>query len=179
MRVFISIDIPQSIKDKIMEVQSKLPEFEGKLTEEGNFHLTLKFLGEVNNKQIEKIKSLLKEIKFPQFETKLSNLGFFDNLKSSKYKQRQIIWISMTNCEKLQKLIDEKLKGLFKKEQRFMGHLTIARLKKLNNKNLFLKNLVNISIPEISFKVKHFELKQSTLREKGPKYITLEQYNLI
>ena len=61
MRTFIAIDIPDSIKNEIIKIQNSLPEFIGKKTEKENLHLTLKFLGEIDEEKIELIKKELRE----------------------------------------------------------------------------------------------------------------------
>jgi 2'-5' RNA ligase len=138
----------------------------------------LKFLGEVREKKIEEIKKRLRKIRLESFEAKIDYLGFFDNRKSKFYKNNFILWIHLKNCDKLQKEIDEKLKDLFKKENRFMGHLTIARIKNVENKKEFLRKLKNIKIPELNFNVDSFYLMKSELLEKGPKYFIIEKYKL-
>lgn len=60
-----------------------------------------------------------------------------------------------------------------------MGHLTIARIKGIKNKDLFIEELNKISIHKLEFEVEEFELKQSTLTKNESKYKTLETYNLI
>ena len=62
IRTFISVNIPEEIKEKIKEIQEKLPEFIGKKTESKNLHLTLKFLGEIDEEVLEKVKKRLKYI---------------------------------------------------------------------------------------------------------------------
>lgn len=173
MRVFISIDIPEEIKSEILKIQDKLPEFYGKKTEPENLHLTLKFLGEIDDKKVEEIKERLKEIKYNSFESEIDSIGVF----SPGFIK--IIWLHLTNCGDLQKKIDYSLKDLFKPEKRFMSHLTIARVKKVSNKKLFLEKLKKIRIPEWIFKVDSFYLMESKLSEKGPKYSVIEKYNLI
>jgi len=84
----------------------------------------------------------------------------------------------LANCEGLQKKIDESLISLFESEKRFMSHLTIARVKKINNKYEFFKNLKEIKIPKIKFRVENFKLKKSILTEHKPIYETFEKYNL-
>ncbi len=84
----------------------------------------------------------------------------------------------MSNCDKLQGIIDDKLKDLFKKEKRFMSHLTIARVKKVDNKKEFLENLSKIKIPEIKFEINSFYLMKSEPTDKGPKYEIVEKYGL-
>ncbi len=172
MRAFISIDLPNEVKNQIVKIQSQLPEFYGKKTETENLHLTLKFLGEIDEDKSEKIKEKLGEIKFNKFQTEIDSIGIF----SPKFVK--IIWLHLSNCEDLQKRIDDGLKDLFPQEKRFMSHLTIARVKSIKNRNDFLKKINEIKIEPIKFSVDNFRLKKSTLTEKGPKYDTLEEYKL-
>ncbi len=171
-RVFISINIPDEIKEKIKKIQEELPEFKGKRTELENLHLTLKFLGEIDEKKIAEVKEKLKEIKFKIFETEIDSIGIF----SPKFIK--IIWLHLTNCEDLQKKIDDKLENLFRKENRFMGHLTIARVKHLRDKVKFLEELEKIKIEKIKFRMGKFYLMESKLTAEGPKYSILEEYIL-
>ena len=85
----------------------------------------------------------------------------------------------MTDCNELQKNVDNVLNRLFEKERRFMSHLTIARIKYVKNKAEFFKELEKIKIqPILKFTVKNFKLKKSTLSRKGPVYEDLETYLL-
>lgn len=173
MRAFISINIPNEIKKEIKNVQSQLPEFYGKKTELENLHLTLKFLGETDEQTIEKVKKLLEEIKLNKFQTKISEIGVF------KEHFIKIIWLNLENCDELQKEIDESLKQLFKKEERFMSHLTIARVKYVKEKEKFLQELKKIKIPELKFEVNKFYLMKSRLTTNGPIYEKIKEFNLI
>lgn len=169
MRTFISIDIPEKIKKEIVKIQSSLPEFIGKKTEFENLHLTLKFLGEVDEKKIGEIKKRLKKIKLNSFEAEISSIGMFSD---------RIIWIGIRNCVELQKEIDEKFQDLFEKEKRFMGHLTIARIKEIKDKKKFREEVKKIKIPEMKFIVENFNLKKSKLGRLGPIYEDIEVYKL-
>lgn len=175
MRCFISIDIPEDIKDEIVEIQKDLEEqnlFSGKLTEKENLHLTLKFLGELDEQGVKRVRKKLGEIKFKKFKSGLENLGVFTpNLI-------KIIWITLAGCGELQKEIDEKLSSLFGKEERFMSHLTIARVKSVKDKEKFISELGKIDYEKKEFCVSEFKLKKSTLTEKGPVYEDIEVYNL-
>ncbi len=184
IRAFVSIDIPQEVKKEIFKIQEKIPFFKGKFTKIENLHLTLKFLGELEERKIEEIKEKLREIDFKKFKIKTDFIGLFDNRKSKsherKYQGGLIIWLHLINCEKLQKLVDEKLSGLgFQKEKRFMSHLTIARAKEIfEKKEDFLNEIQKIEIPEMSFEANEFKLKSSTLTENGSVYETLETFYL-
>lgn len=172
MRVFIAIEIPENYRREIQKIQNSLPEFSGKKTEIENLHLTLKFLGEIEKEKLEKIKERLEKIKFPKFESEIKEIGVFEE------NFIRIVWLKMTNCDKLQKEIDRALAGLFKPEKRFMGHLTIARVKNVKNKGEFLENLKKIKIPAMKFMVDKFYLKESVLKNNGPEYKTIEEYKL-
>jgi len=169
MRTFIAIDLPEKIKKEIVKIQEQLPEFKGKITEKENLHLTLKFLGEVNEERLEEVKRKLKGIKLKQFETEIKDIGMFSE---------RIIWLKMTNCNELQKEIDERLNYLFEEEKRFMGHLTIARVKELEDRKKFMIELRKMKIPEMKFTVKNFYLKKSKLGRPGPVYEDIKVYNL-
>ncbi len=173
MRTFISIDIPEEFYEEIRKIQDLLPEFRGKKTEPENLHLTLKFLGEINDEKVEEVRKKLREIKFEKFETEIDSIGVF----SEKFVR--VVWLHLSNCDDLQKKIDEVLKGLFDKEKRFMSHLTIARIKYVEDKKKFIKQLKKIEIPKINFIIDDFRLKESVLTSEGPAYKTLEKYKLI
>jgi RNA 2',3'-cyclic 3'-phosphodiesterase len=169
MRCFVAIDIPEKLKNKIVEIQSHLPEFNGKTTEFENLHLTLKFLGWINEEMVSKIENQLKKINLKRFEITMDSIGIFSD---------RIIWLNATNCNELQKEVDDKLKNLFEKENRFMGHLTIARIKGVEDKKKFRLEIKKIKIPKMKFIAKDFNLKESKLTRKGPIYSNLEAYNL-
>jgi len=173
MRVFIAIDIPDNVKEEILRIQKKLPEFSGKLTEKENLHLTLKFLGEISEQEVEKIKNKLKEIKLEKFDAGISEIGVFNK------NFIKIIWIKLDNCEELQKEIDSKLENLFEKEERFMSHLTIARVKNVKDKKKFISEIEKIKINKINFLVSSFKLKKSDLAGKKPVYEDILEVKLV
>lgn len=172
MRVFISLKFSEKISKEIQKIQSSLPSFKGKKTNIENLHLTLKFLDEISLDELNEIKSKLEKINFPTFKSQLGEIGFFDN------DGRGIIWVSIINCEFLQKEIDSVLSTMFVNEQRFMGHITIARVKKISDKKIFLEKLKNIVFEKLSFTVDKFYIIESKLNKEGPEYFTLGEYNL-
>lgn len=172
MRVFIAIDLPEEVKKKIQDIQEKLPEFSGKLTELENLHLTLKFLGEVDEGVVEQVKKELSEIKFKKFEAEIDLLGFFTPAFV------KIIWLHVSNCEEIQHEIEEKIKKMFKPEARFMSHLTIARVKNVKDKRIFASELKSVDFEKIKFKVSDFKLKSSELTPEGPVYSNLLEVKL-
>ncbi len=170
MRCFISLEIPEEIKNEIIKIQEKIPEFVGKKTEKENLHLTLKFLGELKNNQLEIVKKQLKDINFQELTLSINKIGVFNQ------KDKIIVWLSVEGAEELQKKIDFSLKEIFPEEKRFMGHLTIARIKKLKDKKPFFEFINNFKFQPFLFNINYFSLKQSILTKIKPEYKTLENY---
>jgi len=176
-RCFIAIDLSREAINYIKEIQKLLKKqslFNGKFTESENLHLTLKFLGEIDDKKIEEIKKKLKEIRFEKFEVRLGEVGVFSK------KFIKIIWIKLNGkgVFDLQKEVDEKLKELFNPEERFMSHITLARVKTVGDKKALFDYIKNLKTKKIKFKVDNIYLKKSELFPEGPIYIDIEEYEL-
>ena len=168
-RVFIAIETSDEVIKEVARLQELLTgvKFTGKVTELENLHLTLKFLGEIDDEKLEEVKKRLKEIKFSEMKLKLGKIGTF-----SIRGNPSIVWVKIEgkNIHELQKKIDDALKGLFKPEERFMSHLTIARIKYVKDKKGFLERIDSINARPIEFDVSEFKLKKSELKVLGPTY---------
>ena len=180
IRCFISLDLPREAINHIKEIQRLIKKrnlFIGKFTEPENLHLTLKFLREIDEKMIEKIKERLSKINFKNFEANLGEVGVFSSRYSSYIK---VIWIKLNGkgVFDLQKQIDECLKDLFEPEFRFMSHITIARVRKVFDKRILVEYLKKIKTKKIRFEIDKFFLKKSELFSEGPVYKDMESYGL-
>ena len=172
MRSFIGISLSKEAINEIQRLQLIIkPYFIGKLTKAENLHLTLKFLGEVDDYTINEIKKKLSSIKEPSFQLTLQNIGVFSR------QFIKIVWIKVSEVL-LQQSIDKYLSDIFEPENRFMGHITIARVKKLTDKYSLLKLIDSTTVNEVSFLVKEFDLIQSILTKQGPTYKNIERYKL-
>ena len=172
MRCFIGIDLPIVAIIEIQKIQKKLePNFTGRLTSSENLHLTLKFLGEIEEDAINDVKKRLSSITHPPFELTLKDVGVFSQ------KFIKIIWMKVSSVP-LQPLVDNCLKDIFKLENRFMGHITIARVRSLSDKKSFLQLINATTVNEESFIVKDFYLKESILTPDGPIYKNIDRYKL-
>ena len=172
MRCFIGIDLPNVAIKEIQKIQKKLESnFTGRLTSSKNLHLTLKFLDEIEEDAINDVKKRLSSIKHPPFELTIKDVGVFSQ------KFIKIIWVKVSDVP-LQPLVDNCLNDIFKLENRFMGHITIARVKSLADKNSFLQLISKTRVNEISFVVRDFYLKESILTKDGPIYKDIDRYKL-
>ena len=91
-RSFISIEFPSEIIKEVVRVQELLKnlKFTGKLTEQENLHLTLKFLGNVEDEKLGLVKERLSNIKFPEIKSSLGEIGTF-----SYRGMPRIVWIKV------------------------------------------------------------------------------------
>ena len=174
MRIFIAIELPEEIKEYLREVQKELTGMKGSLVKD--FHLTLKFLGEVSEDKIEKIKNKLKKIKFEPFKVKLSSLGCFPNESHVR-----VLWVGIEPEDKIQNIQKQVEIALadfkFKKDFEFKSHLTLARVKFIDDKKVFVEKLKQLQIKPLEFEVSSFSLMKSTLTSAGPIYGELYKLN--
>ena len=174
MRSFIAIDIPEEIKEKIMMVAKELEEKikgNAKFVERENLHITLKFLGEIEENKVQEIKKIINSISISPFRIKLRGIGVFPNENFIR-----VIWIGGESKE-LEKIVDHLNKELEKnlkirtEEQKFTIHLTIARVKSKINISDFLDKYKNYEFGEFEVSdINQIKLKKSTLTPKGPIY---------
>jgi len=172
MRLFIAIEFDE-ISEYIKDIQAQLPSFNG--SKPKNFHLTLKFLGEVEEDKIKSIKDIIKKIKFQSLNLTTSEIGFFP---SENYIN--VIWLGLKNGDKvieLHNLIDSLLPS-FPQDIRFHPHITLARVKFIPQKQEFVKQIKEIKLEPKSVSISSFKLVKSTLTPVGPIYETLEEYPL-
>jgi len=172
MRTFIALELPEEMKDEIVGLQKELEKsglFDGKLTERENLHLTLKFLGEISEEQAEDVKEILGKVKFNKFNVKISQVGVFNE------NFIRIIWGALSGKElfDIQKEIDDKLKELFAEEERFMGHITLARPKSVPDKKKLIIGLESLKMSEKNYVVDKISFKKSELKKEGPVYENL------
>ncbi|MFH1770437.1 MAG: RNA 2',3'-cyclic phosphodiesterase [archaeon] len=171
MRLFIATDISEELREEAKNILNKI-DFKASKVPVKNLHITLKFLGEVENTK--KIEHQLKNIEFQEFFITSKNLGFFPNEQNIK-----VFWIGFEENQLLLNLhrkISASLPDL-KDDFKYSPHLTIARINYLDakNKNRLLK-IKEKGIKKTTFKVSSFKLMKSTLTSKGSVYEVLKTF---
>jgi 2'-5' RNA ligase len=179
MRCFIAIDLPAEIRNELAEIQNKLPK-DSKLifVNPENIHLTIKFLGEIDDAKTSKVKEILKKFQFKQFKAKLSGIGVFPSTSFIR-----VIWVGIEpkeNFVKIHSLID-KLTSLenIKIDLNWENHATLARVKFIKDKKAFQEQLKKIKINPIEFTVDNLKLKKSTLTPDGPVYEDILEIKMV
>lgn len=162
-RTFIAIKI--NPEEKLLELTDLLKR---NLSDEAitwannhNFHLTLRFLGETGSEQIKEVTQFLTETAqhYFKFQLDIQGAGVFE-----KGGNPRVLFLKINPNETLQKLAAEierrsVLLGFKRSKQTFNPHLTLGRIKFLNNKDNFYAQvnrfentfIQQVNVSEITF----------------------------
>ena len=146
-----------------------------------NIHITLKFFGEIEENKIDQIIPELQKIStnHNSFNLLLQDVGIF----GSSYKPR-VIWFGINKSEALEKLAKDILDkmepvGFIKDRQNFVPHLTIGRIKLVDNKARFTEIISKFESENIQkINISGFYLFESILSSTGPTYKVIKTFSL-
>jgi len=184
MRTFLSYDINEP------ELLSRIANFQKELLKTGSdlklvrpdiLHFTVRFFGELEQDQVERIITTLSG-KVEDFEliANFAGVGVFPS-----EKRISVIWVGVDKeaganlsrqVTKVNELISS-LKDLPKEDDRFTPHVTIARVRSARNKDALLSFLnSNRTLDFGSVTIKRLKLKLSELGPSGPSYSDLHVF---
>ena len=192
MRLFIALDIDDSIRERIARfvdgVRGVAPD--ARWVRPESLHVTLKFIGERPTDDVAGIKQALMEMKAEPLQLKFRGYGFFPGAKAAR-----VFWLGIDSGPQLASLansVDERLfkTGIPKEAHPFSPHLTLARsgsgapkLRKTDRPNLrFVRlqgKLAAMSTPEFGTMTAHeFFLYKSQHAPGGSRYTKIEKFGL-
>ncbi|UCH14951.1 MAG: RNA 2',3'-cyclic phosphodiesterase [Bacteroidales bacterium] len=182
-RTFIAIDIPleSGIVGQIYELKAEFVNEKIKWVNPDQHHITIQFLGNVENSDIDRINESLSKItgNFSKFSLELTEFGVFKNL----YNPR-VFWIGFKPCDDLvllQKIVADEMYryGFEKPDKPFSPHLTIARIKMLKNSHK-LKEIIDQYKGKVLqvIEVGEIILYESILKPQGPEYKVIKKHLL-
>ena len=177
-RLFIAIDLPKDIKEHIKVLEKEIDrKFGQKLfwINEENLHLTLLFLGYIDEQKIDEIVKLLNGLSKPEpFQLKINQLKY-----GPDERVKRMIWLIFEESKELQEFqqsiecILEKGNIPFHKEHRpYLPHINLIRFKEKIYKPPIQKDL------NFEFKVESFILKESVLKRSGAEYRDVALFSL-
>lgn len=183
MRTFIAIEIPSEIRSALAALQTELRRAGADVgwTRPENIHLTLKFLGEVDERRIMEIEKVCvsSATGFQPFTLSLDDTGVFPNAR-----QPRILWAGLAGeiekAAEMQRRLDERLAliGFEREEKAFRPHLTIGRVKS-NRKTRELLALADAHrLPALSFVVTEIVLMKSELHPARARYTLMTRASL-
>ena len=180
MRTFIGMKLDDHTREKIGAALKPFKKIATpiKWVKPKNWHLTIKFIGEVNEEKKERIIESMKATPFAvqPFEIVISGFGKF-----GQGNDLNIFWAGILANETLQKIyfqIEDALEKIHvKRESReFKPHLTLGRNRKHFNFKSFAAMIEKERTgPIASFKTPGFQIYQSILTPEGPIYNIIEE----
>ena len=183
IRSFIAVPLPPEILDDLESAVRSLEDvgLSGRGVSRSAMHLTLKFLGNVNESQVRSVASTLRKLagQIPPFDVSLNGPDAFPHRKGAR-----VVFVSVQRSAALVRLhgaLENELTALgIKKEGReYRAHLTLVRLKSRRHhsrlQDWFTREL---SVSGRSFRVSRFNLYQSILKSSGAEYRVLESFPL-
>jgi RNA 2',3'-cyclic 3'-phosphodiesterase len=184
IRSFLAIELPKPILKKIEEVQGDLKSThtDVRWVSPEKIHLTLKFLGNIEESRIDSIFKSIEELirNTLLFSLKVRGIGAFPNLKNPR-----VIWMGLVDAREtltsLQKRIDNQLEKIgFQPEDRpFHPHLTLGRMKSSRGKEELVGRMEKHKEEEFGdLQVERVILFESDLRPSGPIYTALREMKL-
>jgi RNA 2',3'-cyclic 3'-phosphodiesterase len=180
IRTFIAVNLDPAIRARIGEAEEDFKIKGVRPVDPELIHVTLKFLGNVEEGRIDEIADALKKVKVAPFDAQVRSIGGFPNDRSPR-----VIWIGADpgeNFVDLNRQVEDVLADIgFEREGRFKPHVTIGRVKfpdpeqKQRLPGLFAKYR---DFDAGSMKVDRIYVMQSRLSPKGPKYEALREIRL-
>jgi len=175
IRSFVALELSDEVRERLTELLKRLRQTNAavKWVEPENLHLTLKFLGEVQEEQIEAVVEALKivaQVTEP-FPFTVRGVGGFPDLRRPR-----VLWVGVEPTPplmRLQQIVEQAMEQLgFPPEERdFHPHITLGRVKAvagLEKVRAILSEYIGVTFGSVP--VKHMTLFRSDLSREGPTY---------
>ncbi|MEK9165844.1 MAG: RNA 2',3'-cyclic phosphodiesterase [Patescibacteria group bacterium] len=178
MRLFLAINLPLNIKQVLAQELPCFDYLKFRLIPPENWHITLKFIGEVDAALVPIIREAIKPVvnQFTSFDLTIKDIGFLNH------------YIFAFDCERSPKLyglfriIDDRLssRGIVRPENReFRTHITVGRMQVPINSQLHSVRHFDLKTREpVSFPVESVDLMESELTPQGAVYKIVEKFIL-
>lgn len=168
MRLFVALSLPDQVREQLAQIEDRLPG--ARWLDEDSYHITLRFIGEVDGGLADDIAHELARLDGRGFALSLQGLDFF----ADGPKARQL-WAKVEKTEplsRLQQKVENAIQrvGCKPEGRRFTPHVTLARLKN-TPLEMVLPFIQRHSLLRLGpFPVEDFILYRSYLTGEGPIY---------
>ena len=177
-RLFVALDLPQEVKQSLEPLAKGLGDVRWLAPEQQ--HLTLRFIGDVNNGALREIAEALAAVPARPFELTLRGLGHFP-----PRGEPRVLWVGIEkNVELagLKRRVDRALRdaGLPPEPRKFAPHVTIARMREPLSPTRLATYLMRHGLYRSApFQVSSFHLYSSWLRSDGAEHQIEASYELV
>jgi 2'-5' RNA ligase len=177
LRLFVALEIPDAWRAQLASLQSGVPG--ARWVDPDTFHITLRFIGEVDEGQASDIDSFLQGIRAPTFELALSGVGHFGDDKP------RVLYAAVAPnpaLDHLRKKVDSAVlrAGARIEGGKYRPHVTLARFtgRELAGHHLAQFLASNSLLRSQPFTAEQFSLLSSMTRPEGPIYTVEADYPL-
>ena len=184
MRLFVSVDLDEGLAAGVERVQEPLSDASGlRLTDPGQAHLTLKFLGDTDPERVpalgDELHQAVEESGVEPFRAEFGGLGVFPSLEYIS-----VVWLGVREAgeqfTRLHEAIEDRTTamGFDPEDHEFTPHVTLARMDHAGGKGL-VQEVVRNRDPDVgAMTVESIRLTESELTPLGPEYSTVEEFDL-
>lgn len=175
-RLFVAIDLPDSVKGEIAALTRRLAGV--RLVKPEQLHLTLRFIGEVEEQAMLAIKDSLATVTSPPLTLSLSGAGYFP-----RGTHPRVLWIGLTPDDLLLQLqirIERAVRaaGIPGDARPFTPHITIARSKDAGRLETIEFAQRNASFCSSPFRADSFRLYRSIFSNRNVSHSIIADYQL-
>jgi len=177
MRLFVALDLPWPLRERLAQLTwAGLPG--ARWVSEENFHITLRFIGEVPPHRAEEVDLALAGLRARGFSLVLSGVGTF--AKGGRATQ---LWAGVERNPQLD-LVQSKIEtalqrsGFEPERRRFAPHVTLARLDGVSEQKLAALVAANNLFRADPVPIEHFTLFSSRLGKEQSVYTAEVEYAL-
>ena len=174
-RLFTALEVPRNVAMSLSLLRGGIPG--ARWIDVENYHITLRFIGDVDGRTADEIVDRLDRIDRPEFQATLTGIGSFGS------KKPHSIWAGVSPSQEMSALQSEIERicqriGLPPDPRKFMPHVTLARLKacRLDDVVTYLSGRGDFHT--LPFKVSRFVLMSSKDSIGGGPYVTEEAFDL-
>jgi 2'-5' RNA ligase len=176
IRTFVAVFPPPEVREALYNAAQNLPTSRDfRLVGQEKIHLTLKFLGDIAENDLDKIEQALQPIRerHDPFEVSTSNFGAFPSARKAR-----ILWAGVEEGSEHLRTVAENVENLlepagFERENRpYVPHLTLGRTRSRRT----TLDTSEISPPALRFTVSGVDLVKSTPGKNGVIYSTIATY---
>jgi 2'-5' RNA ligase len=184
-RIFAAVDISDEARRRVSAYSDALRREFSDLRigweKPEKLHLTLKFLGETNENQLNDLTKIVSKIaaRISNFKLQISATGVFPSPRKPR-----ILWLGINDkTESLQKisgLLETECERIgFPKEKRnFKAHLTIARLREPHKSTEIARKHLQNEFEPVEFEVSEIVIYESKLQSTGSIYSIVSKHKL-
>jgi len=193
-RIFIAINLPEKIRKNLANQQLRWADLPCRWTKEENLHITLAFLGYLNDEELVDLCKITREVasRHEPFMISLKKIIYGPSTSSGQAQNRapRMVWVEGENSKELAELQKDLEKENFTPYRReflretgagrkYAPHITLGRLKQweFNKIEPGERPQINEDI-SLTFEAKSIDVMESDLKRGGPEYVIIETCQL-